>query len=177
MTDKSSTDAALDWDYPQSFVLDLTAKSEHIDGLNHVNNAVYVTWCEDSAWSHSADLGLSLTDYQSLNRAMAIRRSEFEYLQAAYLGDELKVATWLTATDNRLSLERRFQIIRARDNVTVLRARWELICIDFSSGRSKRMPTRFKTVYGGAVSELNVERQNSRVNSRNNIADQSVINS
>jgi len=176
MTDQSSTHRALGWDYPQPFILSVTATLEHIDGLNHVNNAVYVTWCEDSAWSHSADLGLSLKDYQSLNRAMAIRRSEFEYLQAAYLGDELKVATWLTATDNRLSLERCFQIMRARDNVTVLRARWELICIDFSSGRPKRMPLEFKTVYGGAVSELNVERENSRRNSHKNTPDKSANN-
>lgn len=141
------------WDYPNPFLLDVTASEQDIDGLQHVNNAVYVSWCQDAGWAHSKALGIGLKDYQELDRAMAIRRSEFDYLQAAYLGDDLKVATWLTGNDNKLSMERRFQLVRAKDGATLLRARWDLVCIEISSGRPKRMPPVFKEIYGAVVVE------------------------
>lgn len=64
------------WDRPQAFVLRLRPTSADIDGLNHVNNAVYVQWCEQVAWKHSEQLGLGLADYRRLDRAMAIRRGQ-----------------------------------------------------------------------------------------------------
>ncbi len=140
-----------DWDYRDPFVLDVQVLAEHIDGLQHVNNAVYVSWCQDAGWQHSIDLGLGLQHYQQLDRAMAIRHSEFDYLQAAYLGERLKVATWLTGNDDKLSMERRFQLVRVSDGATLLRARWDLVCIEISSGRPKRMPAVFKDVYGAVV--------------------------
>ncbi|GAB3097669.1 acyl-CoA thioesterase [Aestuariicella hydrocarbonica] len=143
----------VEWDYPTPFLLDVSVEEKDIDGLQHVNNAVYVSWCQEAGWGHSKALGIGLKDYQALDRAMAIRRSEFDYLQAAYLGDSLKVATWLTGNDNKLSMERRFQLVRASDGATLLRARWDLVCIQISSGRPKRMPTSFKEVYGSVVVE------------------------
>lgn len=154
MKEKKSKRLLLDWDYPQPFTKSITVKPEHIDGLNHVNNTVYMNWCEDAGWSHNNAIGLNLGEYQKLDRAMAIRRSKIEYLQASYLGDELQVATWLTNTDQRLTLKRYFQVIRERDGVTLLRAQWDLVCIELSSGRPKRMPTEFKSIYGDAVNRL-----------------------
>ncbi|MGH1372179.1 MAG: acyl-CoA thioesterase [Cellvibrionaceae bacterium] len=139
------------WDYQNPFLIDVVVEASHIDGLQHVNNAVYVTWCQDAGWQHSISLGLGIEQYHQLDRAMAIRRSEYDYAQSAYLGDELKVATWLTKTDDKLSMERRFQLVRLRDGATLLRGRWDLVCIQISSGRPKRMPAEFKTIYGDAV--------------------------
>jgi acyl-CoA thioester hydrolase len=142
---------AFAWDYPDPFLLNISVSDDHIDGLQHVNNAIYVSWCQDAGWQHSIALGITLSDYQRLDRAMAIRRSEFDYLQAAYLGDELTVATWITGDDGRLSMERRFQVVRVSDGATLLRARWDLVCIEISSGRPKRMPSLFKDIYGAVV--------------------------
>lgn len=139
------------WDFPEPYIHPVEVTKEHIDGLQHVNNAVYVTWCQDAGWAHSMALGLGLPEYQTLDRAMAIRHSEYDYIQSAYLGQELKVATWLTASDNRLSMERSFQLVRACDGVTVVRARWQLVCIQISSGRPKRMPEDFKRIYGAVL--------------------------
>jgi acyl-CoA thioester hydrolase len=124
---------------------------EHIDGLQHANNAVYVTWCEQVAWAHSESLGLDLDSYHRLNRAMVITRSEFDYLRASHLGDELEAATWIVDWDRRLTMERRFQIRRARDDATVLRARMKFACVDLASGRPRRLPDEFVEGYGPAV--------------------------
>ncbi|HJW57088.1 MAG TPA: acyl-CoA thioesterase [Burkholderiaceae bacterium] len=82
------------WDYAAPYTLSITPTPEDIDGLNHTNNAVYVKWCEQAAWGHSERLGLSLADYRRLDRAMAIRRSQYDYLLATYQGEALTLGTW-----------------------------------------------------------------------------------
>jgi acyl-CoA thioester hydrolase len=135
------------WDYAQPFVLAVSPESCDIDGLQHTNNAVYVQWCERIGWAHSEALGLALADYQRLDRAMAIRRGEYDYLLPTLIGQELTLATWLSASDGRLTMERRFQLLRNSDQVTVLRGRWDLVCIELSSGKPRRMPKEFCDVY------------------------------
>jgi acyl-CoA thioester hydrolase len=44
-------------------------------------------------------------------------------------------------------MERRFQLVRASDGATVLRGRWDLVCIEMSSGRARRMPQEFLSAY------------------------------
>jgi len=138
------------WDYPHPFTLPVVPRRDEIDGLNHTNNAVYVQWCEKVAWAHSEALGLSLADYRRLDRAMAIRRGEYDYLLPTVVDDELTLATWLLASDGKLTMERRFQLVRNRDRATVLRGRWNLVCIELSSGRVRRMPPEFIQVYQAA---------------------------
>ena len=137
----------MNWDYANPFTRPAMPRPEDIDGLNHTNNAVYVQWCGKTGWAHSEALGLSLQDYQRLDRAMAIRRGEYDYLLPTQLGEALTLATWLTASDGKLTMERRFQLIRDHDQATVLRGRWELVCIELSSGRARRMPSEFCQVY------------------------------
>lgn len=140
-----------DWDFPAPFTLSLRVEPEHIDGLEHANNAVYVSWCESVAWAHSESLGLDLDCYRRLNRAMVITRSEFDYLKASLLGDELEAATWIVSWDRRLTMERRFQIRRPADAATVLRARMKFACVDMRSGQPRRLPPEFIAGYGPAV--------------------------
>ncbi len=137
----------MDWDHPHPFTLPVGPRAEDIDGLNHTNHAVYVQWCEKIGWAHSEALGLTLADYRRLDRAMAIRRGEYDYVLSSVLGDELTLATWLIASDGKLTMQRRFQLIRNRDRQTVLRARWDLVCIELSSGRVRRLPPEFCQAY------------------------------
>jgi acyl-CoA thioester hydrolase len=139
------------WDFPDPHTIACTPVQADIDGLNHTNNGVYVRWCQDAGWSHSHALGLDLADYQRLDRAMAIRRGEYDYLLATSLGEALTLGTWLCATDGLMTMERRFQLVRARDGATVLRGRWDLVCIEISSGRPRRMPPAFTAAYLPAV--------------------------
>lgn len=139
----------LAWDHPHPFVRPVAPGRQDIDGLEHTNNAVYLQWCERVAWAHSEALGLGLADYRRLDRAMAIRRGEYDHLLPTLLGDELLLGTWLLPGDARMRMERRFQLLRPRDGATVLRARWELVCIEISSGRARRMPVEFTAAYLG----------------------------
>ncbi|APC71959.1 TPA: acyl-CoA thioesterase [Pseudomonas aeruginosa] len=141
----------MNWDYADPFVIDLRVLAEDIDGLGHANNAVYVSWLERCAWRHSQRLGLDLAEYLRLDRAMAVLRHEIDYLAAAYEGDELQLATWIVESDQRLRMNRRFQLVRPADGATLLRAQTTFVCIELSSGKPKRMPAEFIDGYGQAL--------------------------
>lgn len=139
------------WDHPGPFTQPVAPGTGDIDGLNHTNNAVYVQWCERIAWAHSEWLGLGLADYRRLDRAMAIRRGNYDYLLPTALGDSLTLATWLLDSDGKLTMTRGFQLVRDHDGATVLRGHWDLVCIELASVRPRRMPPEFCGVYLGAM--------------------------
>ncbi|GAB5498864.1 MAG: thioesterase family protein [Pseudohongiellaceae bacterium] len=139
------------WDLPDPFTQTLVVSAGDIDGLGHTNNGCYVVWCEACAWEHSRALGLTVADYQRLDRGVAIQRAEYNYTQPSLIGDQLIIGTWLTGCDNRLRLERRFQIRRQDNGETVLRGHWLLIGINMTSGKPARFPPEFIASYGAAV--------------------------
>jgi acyl-CoA thioester hydrolase len=141
------SNGGLDWDLPEPFVLPVCPEAADIDGLDHTNNAVYVRWCEQAGWAHSEALGLSMSDYHRLDRAMAIRRGAYDYLLPSFLGEALLLGTWLTDSDGKLSMQRRFQLLRQSDGATLMRGTWDLVCIEISSGKPRRMPAEFTSAY------------------------------
>ena len=141
----------MSWDLGEPFLVDIEVGAQDIDGLGHANNAVYVSWMERCAWGHSQSLGLDLAEYRRLDRAMAVLRHEIDYLASAYQGERLQIGTWIVATDHKLKMLRRFQLLRPADGSTLLRAQTTFVCIELSSGRPKRMPPEFVTGYGQAL--------------------------
>jgi acyl-CoA thioester hydrolase len=136
-----------DWDYATPHVITVEVEPSDIDAYNHVNNAVYLAWFDKAAWSHSAALGISIEECTKIRRGMAAHRAEIDYQKAAVLGDQVAIATWIVSTDNRLRVERRFQVRRASDAETLARARTDYVCINLDSGRACRMPESFATAY------------------------------
>jgi acyl-CoA thioester hydrolase len=137
----------MSFDLPAAHVVELAVRDQDIDAYGHVNNAVYLTWLDLAAWSHSAALGVPLAHCLSLRRGMAATRVEIDYLHAARAAEQLLVATWIVAADGRLRAERRFQIVRAAGGATLARARVDYVCINLDSGRAARMPANFARAY------------------------------
>lgn len=135
------------WDIEKPFVEKLVVGPEHLDAFGHTNNVVYLQWLEKLAWAHSGTLGLSFADYQRLNAGCVARKHELEYLAATFAGDELELGTWIHENDGRLSMWRRYQIIRVGDGKTVLRGQTHWVCVDMQSGKPKRQPPEFLAAY------------------------------
>jgi acyl-CoA thioester hydrolase len=133
----------MSWDLPGPFIHERIAQPDEIDGYGHVNNAVYVAWLDECAWAHSSSKGITPELCKSLNRGMAVWRTQINYLRAALEGDQIQIATWPVRNDGKLRIERRFQIRRKSDGETLLRALLHYVCIDLQTGRAKRMPEDF----------------------------------
>ena len=137
----------MQFDHPRPHIIGLAVEPADIDAYDHVNNAVYLTWLDRAAWSHSATLGVPLERCLGMRRGMAALRTEIDYLCAAVRGDTVQVATWIARSDGRLRCERRFQVVRPADGRTLARAMTEYVCINLDSGRAARMPALFVRAY------------------------------
>ena len=137
----------MQFEHPAAHVVAIAVAARDIDAYDHVNNAVYLTWLDHAAWSHSAALGVPLERCLALRRGMAAQRIEIDYLRAAVKGDAVRIATWIVSADGRLRAERRFQIRRVADGATLARARIDYVCINLDSGRAARMPELFARAY------------------------------
>jgi acyl-CoA thioester hydrolase len=135
------------FEHPAPHILELDVVAADIDAYEHVNNAVYLTWLDRAAWSHSAALGVPLEECVRMRRGMAALRTEIEFARAARCGERVQVATWIAASDGRLRVARRFQVRRAADGVTLARALTDYVCINLDSGRATRMPKLFRCAY------------------------------
>jgi acyl-CoA thioester hydrolase len=135
------------FDLPSPHCIDVVVRAADIDSYRHVNNAVYVTWCDRAAWHHSAALGLPVERCLELNRGMAVLRTTIGYLRPALLDDVVGIATWLLPMESRLCVRRRFQILRKADGVTLARAEIDYACIVLSSGKPARWPQEFHSRY------------------------------
>jgi acyl-CoA thioester hydrolase len=142
-----SQGGGVDWDLPAPYLALLAVVPADIDAYDHVNNAVYMTWCDRAAWEHSAALGLPIEKCLQLDRGMAVLRSVIAYLRPAVLGDTIHVATWLLPADGKLRVRRRFQVRREAGGATLVRAEIEYACIELSSGRPTRWPPEFRERY------------------------------
>lgn len=139
--------AHIQWDHPHPYLLAMTVGHGSIDVMGHANNVEYLRWLENVAWDHSNTLKLDWATYQRLDRAMVARRTEMEYLAAAFEGDELLLATWIIENDQRLSITRQYQIVRVKDGKTLLRGKTQWVCVEISTGKPKRMPVEFVEGY------------------------------
>lgn len=139
------------WDYPGPYSLEVTVAESDTDILGHTNNVSYLRWLEQAAWAHSKALGLDWPEYHRLKRAMVVRRHELDYLAPSFVGDRLIAGTWLSGNDGKLSLWRRYQLLRISDGLTLLRGRTLFVCADLDSGKPRRMPEEF--IRGYAVSQ------------------------
>lgn len=134
------------WRLPAPFTETIAVEPSHIDGFGHVNNAVYIQWLERIAWAHSSAVGLPLSRCVELERGMAIRRTEVDFLGSAFLGDVLVVGSWIVSA-SRLRAARCFEIFRQSDGAKVLAAQIEFVCINLKTGLPSRFPDPFVEGY------------------------------
>lgn len=131
------------WDLPEPFTMAREVRADDVDAFGHVNNAVYLTWLEAAAWAHSEALGVSQADCVALDRGMVAARTDIIYAASARAGDALMVGTWTVTPNPRLYSDRRYQIVRPADGVTVTRARTRFVSAVLSTGKPSRPPPQF----------------------------------
>ena len=130
----------LPWRYANPVLKTILVLPEHTDRLGHTNNVCYLSWLEAIAWEHMEQLACGWAVNEQTGKAMAITRTEMDYLAASYADDELILGTWITASDYRLTSVREFELYRLRDKKRLLSARMRFACIDLKSGRASKMP-------------------------------------
>ena len=129
---------------PSAFQQQRRVEWQDIDGAQHVNNAVYLSYLEDCRMQALASRGWSRTRMQSEGFAIAVRSHRIEYLVPALLGDELEITTWLSGVDRSGGI-RHTTIVRASDGEVLARARTVWGAVDLETEQPFHLLEKFLT--------------------------------
>ncbi len=130
-------------DLRNSYSIDLAVTEKDIDGFGHVNNANYIQWLDQVHWSHLHFMGISDSDILESNCGFVVHHTEVTYHAPLLENDVVRVGTSIVDFDENFRLTRKFQLVRLRDNVTVLRGEIRYVSIDITKGRPKRVPQKY----------------------------------
>jgi acyl-CoA thioester hydrolase len=113
-----------------------------IDTLGHVNNAAYMTYCEDISTQVGRDLGWSMQSMMDEGFALVMRRFRILYLDSAILDDDVEIMTWFSDL-KRATAVRHYQLTRVSDGTLLAKARALIVCFDLKKQRPIRIPQHF----------------------------------
>jgi len=123
-----------------------TVTHDEIDEQGHANNVVFVAWMQAAAIAHTKALGWTSEKYKQLGGGWVARSHTIDYLQPAFVGDNLIVRTWVAEMKKVTSI-RRYQIIRESDRQVLAKAETNWAFIDYGTGKPRRIPAEIIGLY------------------------------
>ncbi len=109
----------------EPFALTFTARSEHIDELGHVNNAVWVQWIQDLATAHW-DAVARPEDHAKV--FWVVVRHEIDYRGNIVAGDNVTGETWIDGAPKGAKSDRRVDFRNQAGKIIVAaRTTWAML--------------------------------------------------
>jgi acyl-CoA thioester hydrolase len=133
----------------ERFEIRVHVSADDIDRQGHVNNVVYLRWAQDVAVAHWRKLAPN--ESRDTIGWVALRH-EIDYKAAGFLGDELRITTWVGKLEG-LSFERHTEITRVADNRVLARARTLWVPINPETGRPKRVSAEVREIFSRAAKD------------------------
>ena len=117
----------------------VTVAASDIDEMDHANNVCYIRWMQEAAIAHSTRNGWPTERYLESHWAWVARRHTIDYLQPAFLDDELIVRTWV-ADFKTVRSRRKYIVFRKSDNAVVATAETNWAFVSTETRRPMKIP-------------------------------------
>ena len=124
------------------FVMDRRVTWSDLDPAQHLNNAMYLVFIEECGMQVIAAHGWPISRMASEGFAILLRRHQIQYLQPAFMNDELIISTWASGV-RRSTATRHYAIRRAQDGATIAIIHTLGVWVDLSTGKPIRIPPGF----------------------------------
>lgn len=121
---------------PEIFKQNFIVPSSAIDGLDHVNNVIYLQWCLDAAEAHWIS---KTTEEQRTTYIWFVLNHTISYKAQSFVGEALEIQTWIEYHEGVKS-ERRYKIIRPSDGKTIVEAKTLWCLVDAKTSRPTKIP-------------------------------------
>jgi acyl-CoA thioester hydrolase len=129
------------------FTTDIQMRFRDIDGMGHVNNAVYLSYVElarTQFYMHQANKWtLDEIDF-------ILARVEIDFESQATWGDQIQVAVWPSKIGNS-SFTLSYEVKEKRSGRILVRAKSVLVSYDYERRKSKPIPDEFRTLLQAAL--------------------------
>lgn len=112
---------------------------QDLDMLEHVNNAIYVTYAEEAAVQALAAVGWSPAHLKTQGLAVANRRIHIQYQSPAIWGDKLNVVTYLVGLGDTGGV-RYVAVERASDGAGIIECIIDWTLVDRVTGEAQPLP-------------------------------------
>lgn len=136
------------------FHLQKRAEWRDIDTVGHVNNAAYMSYCEDASTQVGRDLGWTMKRMIDEGFALVLRRFHIQYLQPALLDDDITISTWVSDV-KRATAFRHYDLVRQSDKERLARAYSMIVCFDLDKQRPMRVPQHFLDAFSANIVKAN----------------------
>jgi len=135
-----------------AFTMKRRVEWRDIDSAQHVNNANYLAFMEESSVEATAARNWPFQRIQSRGIGIMARKHQIEYRLQAALGEELKVTTYL-AEPRRSTVTRIYLIHRISDNALIAQSRSQFMCVNLERGTLMRFPEDFVSDFADSFAE------------------------
>jgi len=123
------------------FSLKISVQPDDIDELNHVNNVVYLRWVQLVAAAHWNSIPNGEIRVKHLWVAL---RHEIDYLNPAFLGDEIEGHTWVSSMEGVKSIRHVEFYVREK---CLAKAKTIWCLIDSVTWKPKRITPDIKALF------------------------------
>ena len=127
---------------PGMFAATRRVEWRDIDGVGHVNNAVYLSYIEDAGVQASAAFGWPIERMEAAGFAIIPRKHHLEYLHPARMDDQLVIQT-RDSGGRRSTATRHYLIRRAGDGTLLARVNTLYVWVNTETFRPMRIPEAF----------------------------------
>lgn len=124
----------------------LRVRSCDVDSFGHVNNAVYLQYCEGARNDYMLDRGLTFEDFRKWNAGPVLTSARLQFHAPAVTDDELVIRGTLVV-EGRIRFRIDHEIERVRDGLRVCSAKLEFAFVDLATGRPCRIPEEFRRAF------------------------------
>lgn len=124
---------------PMIHTCDITVRSYELDSYNHVNNAVFLQYCEYARMKFLEDIHFAYNDAYNNGYRIVIASANLQYKKPALLYDQLKIFTE-PIKRNRISGVFKQWIQRGEEVLFSAEIKW--VCCD-NLGKPASMPEKY----------------------------------
>lgn len=123
--------------------IELNIRFMDLDAMQHVNNARYLNFLEESRIAYSQDVLKQFNDIKSFNAVVA--RIEIDYLRPIQFGEKVQVYTRVSKIGNKsFHFESLIAMEKNGENIAVAKATQALVNIDIKSGKGEAIPEEIR---------------------------------
>ena len=124
---------------------DVVVESSAIDANGHMNNVEFVRWMQEAATRHADAAGCTAATREA-GATWVVRSHHVEYLRPAFVGERLRVLTWVADFRRAFSL-RRYRFTRPADGAVLARGETNWVFVDAATGRPKSIPAELQGMF------------------------------
>jgi acyl-CoA thioester hydrolase len=129
------------------FLTDVQMRFRDLDGMGHVNNAVYLSYTELARMQFY----LQVANKKTLDEIdFILAHVDIDFESQAVWGDQIQVAVW-PAKIGTSSFTLRYEISEKRTRRVLARANSVLVSYDYQKKKSKPIPPEFRKVLEAAL--------------------------